>query len=115
MKPMVDTGKLVAIAVSSKERWAPFPNLPTLTESGVSMVDTSWYILVATAGTPRDVVEKVRKAFSESLKVPEIEKRFAVAGLIAHPDMTPEEITEGLKAARQTWEPVIRKAGITLK
>jgi len=109
VKSMVEAGKLVALAVSSRERWAPFPNLPTLTEAGMPMVDTSWYTLVTGAGTPKDVVDKVRQAFSESLKLPAIEKMFVAAGLIGHPDMTPQEITE-----RRIWEPVIRKAGIRL-
>ena len=115
VKPMVDAGKLIAIAVSSKERWAPFPNLPTLMESGLPMLDTSWYILVSGAGTPRDITERLRLAFSESLKLPTIEKMFADAGLIGHPNMSPQEITERLRAERRIWEPVIRKAGIKLQ
>jgi tripartite-type tricarboxylate transporter receptor subunit TctC len=78
------------------------------------MVDTSWYILVTGTGTPKDVVEKVRQAFAESLRLPAIERMFADAGLIGHPGMTPQEITERLRAERRIWEPVIRKAGIKL-
>lgn len=114
-KPMVEAGKVKTIAVSSRERWSPFPTVPTLVESGLPVVDASWYFLAAASGTPPEIQSLLAKVFSESMKTPEVLKRYAGEALVSHPDMTSKELAERIEREYATWGTVIRKAGIKLQ
>ena len=74
-----------------------------------------WLILAAAGGTPADTIEKIRKAFSESLKLPGIKATFTTNGLLAYPDMRPAEIVERVKEELKISTPIIRKSAIKLQ
>lgn len=114
-QPLVQSGKVSAIFVTSKERWAPYPSVGTMSEAGIPINFTTWYTLVAHSETPRDALAKLQQAFSESMKLPSVTAMVATQGLITYPDMKPAEITERAKMERNAWTPIIRKANITLQ
>ena len=106
----VQAGRLRALAVTSKGRSAQLPDVPSMVEAGLREFElTSWYGLLAPAGTPQDIIVKVHADLAAILKAPEIQKSFATQGL----DMaggTPQQFgdfirAEGAKFAR------IAKAG----
>jgi tripartite-type tricarboxylate transporter receptor subunit TctC len=78
----IQSGRLRALAVTSAQRSAQLPNVPTALESGLAGVElTSWYGLLAPAGTPQDILNKVATDAAAVLGAPEIKKGFEVQGL----------------------------------
>jgi len=110
--PLVRDGRVRGIAVTSLERSPNAPNLPTFAESGFPGFEaTSWFALLAPAGTPQAIIDKVR---AESLKVladPDLKKKFAALGLDAV-GSTPEETREAIATDIPKWAKVIKDAGI---
>jgi len=84
-------GKLRALAVTSKQRSALLPEVPSLAESGLPDYEAgSWYGVMAPAGTPREIVERLHGAIVSALKQPEVATRLAAEGAIVI-GSTPEE------------------------
>jgi tripartite-type tricarboxylate transporter receptor subunit TctC len=78
----VQSGRLKALAVTSRDRSAQLPGTPTFAESGMPDVElTSWYGLLAPAGTPPEIVRKVHADVSAVLATPELKAGFAAQGL----------------------------------
>jgi tripartite-type tricarboxylate transporter receptor subunit TctC len=78
----IQSGRLRALAVTSPQRSAQLPGVPTAVESGLAGVEmTSWYGLLAPAGTPQEIVVKVATDVAAALASPEIRKGFEVQGL----------------------------------
>ncbi len=111
----IRSGKIKAYAVTSAERLATFPDLPTAKESGLADLQIGiWHALYAPKGTPRPVVDKLVAAAQQALADPGLQKRFAELGAVLYPkeQQTPEAVTEKLKSEIARWEPVIKKAGV---
>jgi tripartite-type tricarboxylate transporter receptor subunit TctC len=114
VKPFIDSGKVIGLGTSGKERWSAFPNLPTLIESGLPISSTTWFALIAPVGTPREAVVKLNNAFNGALRQPLIQKLYETAALGSAP-MSPEELSAMIKSEVKLWDPVIRKAGIKMQ
>lgn len=114
-KPHVDSGKLVALATSGQERWDMFPSVPTLVESGVQMVQSTWGGVLAPANTPPDIVQKLYSAYNSALRLPEIAKRFQELAFIPDVNMSPNDFGALVKSETELWRPIIQKAGIKLQ
>lgn len=111
-KPLIASGKLRALAVTTATRSPQFPGVPTVAESGVPGYDvTNWYGLVAPAGTPADVIAQLNKALVKVMADPDIRQRLAVSGMDATSD-TPQQFAKLLNTERAKWGDLIRKAGI---
>ncbi|MCW5746219.1 MAG: tripartite tricarboxylate transporter substrate binding protein [Alphaproteobacteria bacterium] len=112
MLPMVRAGRLRGIAITSLKRSTNAPELATVAESGFPGFEaTSWFALLAPAGTPQPVLDKVR---AESLKVladPEMRKKFAAMGLDTV-GSTAEEAKAAIVGDIPKWGKVIKDAGI---
>jgi len=80
--PHVTAARLGAFAVTTAKRTKPLPDVPTVAEAGVPGYEYStWYGLVAPAGVPRWIIDKLNKATVASLNTPEIRKRYEFQGL----------------------------------
>ena len=111
-KPLIASGKLRVLAVTTAKRSAQFPGVPTVAESGVPGYDvTNWYGLVAPAGTPADVIAQLNQALVKVMADPDIRQRLAVSGMDATAD-TPQQFARLLASERAKWGDLIRKAGI---
>jgi tripartite-type tricarboxylate transporter receptor subunit TctC len=112
--PNLANGKVKALAVSTKKRYADLPDVPTLDEAGVPGYDaTVWLGLLAPPGTPRDVVQKINTAVAKALNTPESRKLMASAGVdvaIAGPD----EFGRLLQSELDRWGKVVRETGATV-
>jgi tripartite-type tricarboxylate transporter receptor subunit TctC len=108
----VKGGKLRALGVTSRERFAALPDTPSLDEAGLKGFDTNqWWGVVAPAGTPRSIVNRVAADLSKALGDPEAKLR--VAGLGAEVEtMTPDAYTKWLAAESSKWANIAREAGI---
>jgi tripartite-type tricarboxylate transporter receptor subunit TctC len=110
--PHVKAGRLRAFGVTSARRAPTLPDTPTIAESGVPGYEYgTWYGLVAPAGTPRAVVEKVSRATAEVLRSPTVAERFVGRGLTPIPS-TPAHFSAHLKTEIGKWVRVVREAKI---
>ena len=93
----IGEGKLKALAVSSKERFAVFPGVPTFEELGLRGFEvTGWFGVVAPAATPREIVIKLNAAVVTALKDPEVARRIRTVGMEPTPT-TPEGLLDYLR------------------
>ena len=112
--PFLRSGKVVGIAIASSTRFAAVPDVPTFRESGVTCCDVlPWYALLAPAGTPRAVVDKLNGEVVAILRKPEIVERLALLGLQASPS-TPQQLANTIKSDLARWKEVIRDAKIPM-
>src|SRR5436309_9427083 len=110
--PHIQAGKLRALAVTSRKRSALLPDLPTLAESGLPDYEAgSWYGILAPAGTPREVIERLHGAMVKALKQPDVAKRLAAEGAEVI-GSTPEEFAAHIKSELARVGDVVRAAGI---
>jgi len=108
-QPHIAAGKLKALAVSSEQRMADFPDLPTLVELGYpELVVTTWYSLAGPAGLPRDIVNKLSAAVNKAMQLPEVQKHLA-AGMVQTKPMTADEATAFMQREVNLWAPVARR------
>jgi tripartite-type tricarboxylate transporter receptor subunit TctC len=94
----IGEGRLKAIAVTSKQRFAMFPDVPTLHELGLKDFEvTGWFGIAAPSGTPRDIVTKLNAAMVTALKDPEVGRRIRTVGMEPMPT-TPEAFSTYLQS-----------------
>ena len=110
----IKAGKLKAIAVTSAKRSRALPEVPTIAESGYPGFEVeSWFGLVAPAGTPRPVVDKLQAAWSDGAKTPEVVTAFdAISADIRV--QTPEQFAAFIRTENLRWGELIRKLGLKL-
>ncbi len=111
---LVTSGRLRAIAVTSARRMPTFPNIPTVAESGYPGYEAgTWSGLVAPAGTPRAIVERLNAEVARALQRKDILDRLAADGSEAMGG-SPQRFAEHIRAEHAKWGAVIREAGIKL-
>jgi tripartite-type tricarboxylate transporter receptor subunit TctC len=108
---LVQSGQLRALAVTGPKRSAILPDLPTVAESGIPGYEAVLhYGIVAPAGTPRPIVDKLNAALRDAMASEELLKRLAAEG--AEPlTTTPEEYAADIDREETKWSAVVRKAG----
>jgi tripartite-type tricarboxylate transporter receptor subunit TctC len=112
--PLVREGKLRAFAVSSYKRSAAVPDMPTMAESGYPGFDAvPWFGLLAPAGTPPAVIDKLHRETVRVLALPEVQVSLRTLGLDLIGN-TPEEFANVIKTETPQWATVIRSAGIKI-
>jgi tripartite-type tricarboxylate transporter receptor subunit TctC len=111
----VRAGKLHALGVASLKRIAGAPDLPTLSESGLAGFDvTSWYSIVAPAGTPPEIVARLQREIDKALREPDVREK--LAGLGAEPIAnTPAEFAAMIKTETAKWSEIVKSAKITIE
>lgn len=108
----IRAGKLKALAVTSSKRTAVAPELPTLDELGLKGFETAvWFGLMVPAGTPADVVAKLRTAAHAALDAPEVQVLFQAQGIDASKS-SPEDFARYMRSETAKWAKVIQSAGI---
>lgn len=112
--PHVQQGKLKPIAISTKERFPPMPDLQTIDEGGVKGYDgSSWQAVVMPAGTPRDIVSKVHQELAAMLKAPDTREKFLSQGALPS-GIAPDEFAKFLRAEMEKWAKVAKAAKVKL-
>jgi len=112
---LVKGGKVKALAISSETRWPALPDVPTFAEIGMPKYqERSWVGLLAPAGTPRPIVDKLNTEINKILRAPGTRESFAEAGLIPWPQ-TPEQFADALKLEVATVAPIVKAQNIRLE
>ncbi|GAB2909706.1 tripartite tricarboxylate transporter substrate binding protein [Paralcaligenes ginsengisoli] len=110
----VNSGQLRAIAVTSKKRSFAFPKVPTIAESGLPGYEAeSWYGLLAPAGTPPEVIQKLNAATQQAIKSKAFQQRIEQEGLNAHTGQ-PQDLQAYISREEKLWHKVVQDAHITL-
>jgi tripartite-type tricarboxylate transporter receptor subunit TctC len=112
--PSLKSGKLRALAVSTPKRSPDLPDVPTVAEAGVPGYDaTLWLALLAPAGTPDDVVQKLYAEATKTLREPEVQKAIAATGVEVS-ILGPQELPAFLQSEADKWGKVARESGATI-
>jgi putative tricarboxylic transport membrane protein len=109
--PLVKSGRLKAYAIIGRKRFAGLPDLPTFGELGYKKLDIDfWHMLLAPAGTPRPIIDKLNAALRTALADPKVRKLYADGGMDEYPSdqETPEVAAALLKREIALWREVIR-------
>lgn len=110
--PHVKAGKLTALAVTSAERSALLPELPTLRESGLPDIQAvPWFAYMAPRATPAPIVQRMSREIAAVLAEPEVRKRLQTA-YFDPVGSTPEALATFMNDELKRWTPVIERAGI---
>ena len=106
----IKAGKLKALAVTSARPSPLLPGVPAMAQTIKGFEVDTWWGLVAPAGTPKDVIDKLNAAFTEALRAPETQQRFAQ--LMAEPvATTPEQFGAFMARERARYESVVKRSG----
>ena len=112
--PNLTAGKVLALAVTTRKRYADLPNVPTMEEAGVKGYDaTIWLGILAPPNTPAEIVEKINAAVTKTLNTPEARKLMASAGVDVATS-TPAEFGALLQSEYDRWGKVVRETGATV-
>jgi len=107
----IQGGTVKLLAVAADKRLPQFPEVATVAETLPGFEATGWFALVARAGTPDAVVQKVGGALDASLADPGLNQSFAKLGTLATP-MSPADMQAFIAREEKNWTPVVRKAGL---
>ena len=109
--PLVKSGELRAIAVTSAQRSAAAPNIPTIAESGLPQFEaTSWFALLGPAGMPREVQMRVNAETLKVMALADVKEKLGTLGLDLAPG-TPEALATLIQAETVKWARVVKESG----
>ena len=109
--PLVKSGDVRAIAVTSAARSPAAPNIPTIAESGLPGFEaTSWFALLGPAGIPRDVQLRINQETAKVLAMPDVKEKLGTLGLDAAPG-TPEALAALMQTETAKWAKVVKESG----
>lgn len=112
-KPHIDSGKLRALAVTTSQRSANLPGVPTIAESGFAGFDApAWWAVLASAKTPPEIVKRMNDEINAALKQPEVADKLAAQGIVTNIG-TPAAAQAFIETQLDTWAKVVRANNIT--
>ena len=111
--PHIQTGKVKAIAITSPERAATAPNIPTASETIPGLNVQSISGMVVPSATPRPIVNQISAAIGQALRAPELREKMLAAGMEPSPS-TPEQFDDFIRTEIVKWAEVVKNSGMTL-
>jgi tripartite-type tricarboxylate transporter receptor subunit TctC len=111
--PLVNAGKLRALAVTSPTRLPALPSVPTMAESGIAGFDLKeWEGIVAPAGTPRDIVAKWNEELSRIMLLPRVRDKLSELGMEAAAANSPDQFGLLMRSELQRWTQFVKTTGL---
>ncbi len=112
--PLVKSGDVRAIAVTSAARSAAAPNIPTIAESGLPGFEaTSWFALLAPAGLPKEVLARINAETARVMNLPDVREKLTALGLDVAAG-SPESLANLIQAETLKWAKVVKESGAKL-
>jgi len=113
--PYVQSGKLRALGIATAERSSLAPDIPTVAQAGLPGFEfTAWYGVVAPAGVPREVIDRLSKVINQAMAEPDARQRLAAIGVTPQGG-TPEQFAALMKSESLKWQKAVKDAKVTLK
>ena len=110
--PLAQSGKLHALGAGMLKRLAAMPDLPTLDEQGLKGYECyTWNAILAPAGTPKPIVDKLNAAINKALADPAVSSALEKAGIKPTPGSTPATTADFVKTELAKWAPIIKASG----
>ena len=111
--PLIKSGKLNGLGVTTPKRLAMAPEIPTIAEAGVpGFAAYGWNVILAPKGTPREVITLLNRQINAVIASPEVKAKFDELGLDVLDPTTPDSATAFVAAETAKWAPIIRAAGV---
>jgi tripartite-type tricarboxylate transporter receptor subunit TctC len=107
LSPQISSGGLRPLAVTSAERYAQLPDIPTVSELGLTIDAQSWWGLLAPARTPRDIIARMHQALAKALEVETVRQSLSEQGVIYRLS-SPEELGRFLETEIPRWAKVVK-------
>ncbi|MBI3705745.1 MAG: tripartite tricarboxylate transporter substrate binding protein [Rhizobiales bacterium] len=115
-QPLIREGKVRALGVSSAVRVPSLPEVAPIAEVGVPGFEAvAWQMLVAPAGTPKEIVDTLHRELKAALALPEIKRQISEMGLIPIDTPPPEELARYVKTEIVRWGAVVKKSGASIE
>lgn len=112
----VQAGALRALAVASHQRLPALPNVPTFEEAGVpKMFASAWYGIVAPAGTPKDVVQRLNKEVNAVVATPEVKQRMENMGALVPAGQSPEQFGAFIQSEIKRYAEIVKISGAKME
>ena len=112
-QPFIKAGRLRALCVIAPQRSSALADVPTCAEAGLANYDvTTWYGVLAPAGTPRPIIDRLNAEIARVMQAPDLQEKFASTGTEPRTS-TPDEFAEYIRAETVKWGKVIREAGLS--
>jgi len=108
LAPGIQGGGVKLLGVASRERLPNVPNLPTISETVPGVVSSGWIVLMAPAGTPESIVQRVNADLRKVVAIPEVLERFQTLGTYTR-DLTPAQTGEFIRSEERLWWPIVRQ------
>jgi tripartite-type tricarboxylate transporter receptor subunit TctC len=107
LNPGIQSGDVRVIGVASAKRLPNLPDLPTVAETVPGVVSSGWIVLMAPAGTPADIIQKVNADLRKVSAMPDVIERLQQLGTYGR-DLTPAQTDEFIRSEEKLWHPVVR-------
>ncbi len=104
-------GQANALAVVAEHRQTVLPDVPTLLELGYPLSSSEWWVLLAPAGTPKSILNKVSSDIAEVIQAPDIKSKFPADNLESS---TPDDLQRFLQTEAETWGGIAKRAGLRI-
>ena len=109
--PLINAGKLRGLGVSTKARLQALPEVPTIAETLPGYEATQWFGILAPAGTPRPIIDRLHRELARALRAQDLNARLVADGMVVVAS-TPDEFARHIKSDMEKWAKVIQAAGI---
>jgi tripartite-type tricarboxylate transporter receptor subunit TctC len=115
IRPYVEAGKVIPLAVASVQRLDAFPNVPTFKESGIDVTMTAWAVVVMPAGTPSGIVQRMSTAFAETMRDPAVAKYLEQNNFGNLGDLGPEKLRELIVSETAKYKVLVERSGVSVE
>src|SRR5580704_5451170 len=110
--PFFKNGTLRALAVSSAARLAELPDVPPVADTVPGFDESNWSIILAPAGTPSDIVNKLHAELKTVMAIPDVEKQFAAIGMMPIISPSPKNLETFISTEVERWGKIVQQAGM---
>jgi tripartite-type tricarboxylate transporter receptor subunit TctC len=110
--PQIEAGTVRALGVSSIARWATAPNIPTIAETLPGFDAVGWGMIVAPAGTPKEIVERLHAELKAVTAMSEVEAQISNLGMFPVASPSVDELQKFINTEIERWAKVVRQAGL---
>jgi tripartite-type tricarboxylate transporter receptor subunit TctC len=108
LAPGIQGGGVRLLGIAARQRLPNLPNLPTIAETVPGVVSSGWIVLMAPAGVPETIIEKVNADLRKVVAMPEVVDRFQTLGTYTR-DLTPAQTGEFIRSEERLWWPIVRQ------